>query len=362
MEARLLNKNFMTLKMIDKYISFIWTNRYSRYGDFDLRIPASKENLESFQRDRYLDLIPNTGDEDHVMIIEDIELTTDVEEGDILIITGRSLESILDRRIIWTQTQLDSNINTAIKKLLDDSIINPEDETRKISNFVFRASEDSRIQNIHVKAQFTGDNLYDAICALCDSYNLGFKIELINGNFVFSLYMGQDRSYDQTENPYVMFGPGNDNIINTRFIETGRALKTITLVLGEGEGSERKRTTCEADGGSKTGLDRKELYTDARDISSTTVEGEEIPEEEYIKQLQQRGKENLTDYQYEKAFEGEVDTTRMYIYGRDYFMGDIMQLENEYGFEDKVRVVEYVMSNSKEGYSAYPSFQIVENI
>lgn len=361
MEGRLLNKNFMALKMIDRFISFIWTDRYSRCGDFDLRIPASKENLETFIRDSYIDLIPDIGNEEHVMIIEDIELTTDLDEGDILIITGRSLESILDRRIIWTQTHLNSTIEVGIKKLLDENIINPEDVSRRIPNFVFRNSNDPRIEAIHINAQFTGDNLYDAICSLCDSYGLGFKIELINGNFVFSLYMGKDRSYDQTSNPYVAFGPENDNIINTRFIETGRALKTITLVLGEGEGANRKRATCEAEGGGKTGLDRKELYTDARDISMTTIEGEEIPEEDYIKQLQQRGKEKLTEYQYEKAFEGEVDTTRMYLYGRDYFMGDITQIENEYGFDDRVRVVEYIMSKSKEGYSAYPSFEIVEN-
>ena len=39
----------------------------------------------------------------------------------------------------------------------------------------------------------------------------------------------------------------------------------------------------------------------------------------------------------------------------------ISQIENEYGFDDRVRVVEYVMSKSKDGYNAYPSFEIVEN-
>ena len=53
MEGRFLNKNFMALKMIDRFISFIWTDRYSRCGDFDLRIPASNEHLETFIRDRY---------------------------------------------------------------------------------------------------------------------------------------------------------------------------------------------------------------------------------------------------------------------------------------------------------------------
>ena len=56
-----------------------------------------------------------------------------------------------------------------------------------------------------LEAQYTGDNLYDVIQKICEEQGIGFKITLNDEKqFVFELYAGSDRSYDQTENPYVI--------------------------------------------------------------------------------------------------------------------------------------------------------------
>ena len=49
------------------------------------------------------------------------------------------------------------------KKLLDENIINPSDTSRKVEGLIFEASTDPAITGLTVDAQFTGDNLYDAI-------------------------------------------------------------------------------------------------------------------------------------------------------------------------------------------------------
>lgn len=116
-----------------------------------------------------------------------------------------------------------------------------------------------------LEAQYTGDNLYDVIQKICEEQGIGFKITLNDEKqFVFELYAGSDRSYDQTENPYVIFSPKFENIINSNYIESKASLKTVTLVGGEGEGADRRYTTV----GGGSGLNRRELFTDARDISS----------------------------------------------------------------------------------------------
>lgn len=190
---------------------------------------------------------------------------------------------------------------------------------------------------------------------------MGFKIVLDSQNrFVFSLYKGIDRSYEQSHNSYVIFSPNFNNLVNTNYVQSGMLVKTIALVLGEGEGSERKRATATRKDGNETGLNRKELYVDARDLSMTTEEGEEITDEDYIKQLEQRGKKKLSEYEYEKLFEGEAETEISFKYGRDFNMGDILQISNEYGIETKVRVLEYVRSQSEEGYDVHPTFSSVE--
>ena len=117
----------------------------------------------------------------------------------------------------------------------------------------------------------------------------------------------------------------------SNYIESVKNLKTVTLVAGEGEGSARKTTTVTASGGAKSGLERREMFSDARDISQT-VEDTTLSDAEYIKQLTQRGAEELAEYVYVKSFEAEAETNAtVYEYGVDYFIGDIVQMANEYG-------------------------------
>ena len=97
----------------------------------------------------------------------------------------------------------------------------------------------------------------------------------------------------------------------------------------------------------------------ARDISSDIGDGQTLSTEEYTAQLQQRGKEKLAENINVVSFEGEIETTIMFKYGIDFFMGDIVQFANEYGHESKVRVIEMVRSEDEDGCSAYPTFETV---
>lgn len=126
------------------------------------------------------------------------------------------------------------------------------------------------------------------------------------------------------------------------------------MVAGEGEGASRKTTVV----GSGSGLDRRELFTDARDISSDTEDGQ-LPENEYIAQLTAKGEKNLADHDRVTAFEGEVEVTRLFKYGEDFFIGDIVQIANEYGNEGSAYISELIISRSKDEQPIYPTFKTI---
>lgn len=350
MDLRILDKNLDVIAILDNYKSFIWTDRYYEYGDFELYTAMDPALLDFIKKDYYIEILES----EHTMIIEDLTIKSDTEEGNYITIVGRSLESILDRRIIWGQKTIKGNFQNAIKTLLNESIISPSKTERKISNFIFETTDDPYITSLTVEAQYTGDNIYDVIQKLCEQVNVGFKVILNeNKQFVFSLYYGSNRSYDQTDNPYVIFSPNFENIINSNYIETKSSLKNVTLVGGEvDENENRKYVTV----GNVSGLDRREIFTDARDLQSE-VDGKTLSAAEYNNQLTQRGKETLAENIEEIAFEGESDTSIMFKFGEDFFMGDIVQVENEYGHESRARVVEMVISEDEEGYSVYPTFK-----
>lgn len=352
MEILVLNTDFESVDIVDSFQSMIWTDRYDSYGDFEMYLPINSNILKRLKEDYYLWL----KDSEHCMIIEDSTIDSNTEDGDHLIVTGRSLESILERRIIWGQKVLTGNLQSAIQTLLNDSIISPIIHDRKIDNFIFEPSIDPRVTELTVDTQFTGDNLYVVIKKICQSNNIGFKIVLNDNNqFVFSLYAGADRSYNQNINPYVAFSPDFENIINSNYFTSKVNLKNVTLVAGEGEGASRKTTTI----GSGSGLNRRELFTDARDISSN-VDGGTLTNEQYIAKLKTRGVENLSEYTTKTAFEGEVEATRLFKYGEDFFIGDIVQIANEYGQEGRAYISELIISQSEDRVSIYPTFQTMQ--
>lgn len=351
MNLLILDTTFNPVGIIDAFKSMIWVDRYQEAGDFELYVPASAKMIDLLRIDYYIWF----NDSDHTMIIEDLELTSDVEQGNFIIVTGRSLESILGRRIVWKQTILKGNFQDAIEKLLNDNIINPEVSERKIENFRFASTDDEYICNLKIDTQYTGDNIYDVITANCGENNIGFKIVLSDNNeFVFSLYKGLDRSYGQLINPYVSFSPQLENIINSNFYTSKANLKTVTLVSGEGEGVSRKMTVV----GGGSGLERRELFSDARDISSDTETGT-LSDADYLKLLESRGLKNLAEYTEKEAFEGEVNTTNLFKYGVDFFIGDVVQIANEYGNEGAAYISEMIYSISNDGITVYPTFKVI---
>ena len=352
MELLVLNTDYESIAVIDTYESFIWTDRYNSYGDFEIVFAMDESFLRYLKEDNYFWL----KDSEHTMIIEDIRIDADTEDGNRLIVTGRSLESILERRIIWGQKVFTGNLQTAIQTMLNECIISPSIEDRKISNFRFAESADPKVTSLTIDNQYTGDDLYTVIKGLCEENNIGFKIVLTDDNwFEFSLYAGVDRSYDQTEHPYVVFSPNFENIINSNYFSSKASYRNVTLVEGEGEGTNRKTTVV----GSGSGINRREVYTDARDISSKTEDGVTLSDEEYYAQLRSKGLKTLTDHSITTAFEGEVEATKLFKYGEDFYIGDIVQIANEYGNEGSAYISELIISRSKEGFSVYPTFKTI---
>lgn len=352
----LLDLNFNGVAIIDVFESFIWTDRFNKCGDFEFYSKASRENFELFKQGYYL----SNSESEHIMIIEGIEIISDTEDGNKIKVTGRSLESILDRRIVWNQTIFMGEIQNGIKTLITDAFNDPSGKLpdRKVDNFVFKESTDTRVTDLVIESsQYTGDNIYDVVTAICEQFKMGFKITLDEKkNFVFQLYFGTDRSDYQTERTVVIFSPNFDNILSSDFLNNTEPWKNVTLVAGEGEGKNRKTVVV----GDAKGLNRRELYTDARDLSTETEAGT-ISLKVYNEQLTQRGKEQLAENKIIKEFAGEVDTQGLFKYGIDFFLGDLVHFFDEYDNGSQVRVDEMIFSWDSSGKTAYPSFEILKD-
>lgn len=363
----LLDKNYDAYDAVDKFKSLLWTVRFTKAGEFELYVPADLEIIKRFHEGDYAQI----EDSDRLMVIEDINLQTDAEDGDYLIISGRSLESILERRIIWGMTVITGNFQNGIKTLLERNVISPAIESRRIPNFTFKESTDSRITELTVEAQYFGENLYEEIEKLCEEKKVGFRVlPKGSGGFEFSLYAGEDRSYDQIKNPWVVFAPNYENLQSSNYLYSKKNFKNATLVGGQGENW--SRDTVEVTSDSSSGLDRRETFTDASGVTNDTsgIENDEtLTEEEkqaaitalteeYNEQLKQKGQEELAKTSITETFDGEIDTSLQYQYRKDFDLGDIVQIVNAYGMEASTRVSEIVISHDTTGKTIVPTFTV----
>jgi len=358
MDINILNTNYDIVGVLDSFTSLIWNVRYNEVGDFELKVPVSARDIEWLREDYYIE-IP---DSDRTMIIERQEPDMDVEKGDIVIFKGRPLESILDRRIVWQQTTVSGNLQNAIKRLLNENVISPSIADRKISNFRFIDSTDTAVTSIRIEeTQYTGDDLLEVITTLCQNNDLGFKITLNSSKqFEFRLYAGANRTTSQIVYPQVVFSLENDNLFSSKRTQDKTNYKNVTLIGGEGEGLARRTAIY----GSASALNRREYFTDARDISSNAGMEDEIPPAEYNNMLIERGKAKLKEHIIEKEVEAEVDTSEraMFQYQQDYFIGDVVNVIDRYGVQFSARIKEMTISLTQTGYQSYPIFEYEEAI
>lgn len=360
MELRILNTSFVATNIVESFESIIWTERYRRPGDFELRLKFSPDLLNIYQEDYYL-IKPDT---EVVMIIESLGIKTDKENGDKLIVKGRSLSSILDRRIVLAQTLLDTTLQSAVQTLLNDNVINSIYSQRNIPGFTFITSSDPLITTPTLKGQYYSQYILDVIQDLCEKADIGFKLTLnSSNNFEFRLYSGKDRSYNQLTNPYVVFSPNFGNLVSGEYFQTRAYKKTYALITGQAPSAFPAypiRRQVWLNGINTSGLERREMHVDASDMSIYNEStGTEMSDTEYGNQIEQRGEETLAQYTELVAFDGQIDLSNSYIYRTDFFLGDIIQMTDNYGNSSSSQILEMTFSEDLNGSSIYPTLKTV---
>ena len=397
MVIHILDQSFKLVGIIDNYISVIWRPAYYDIGDFELYLSADAKAVDLLQKNYYL--VRDTDievDQDgnvtysKVMIIKNFIINEDVEEGDHLTVTGKELKFILNQRIVWTQTNLSGTVEAGIRKLVNDNAIAPVNEARKIPSLILGAVAGFTDT---IDKQLTGDKLDEAIVEICKTYKYGWEIFVYNSTMVFIVYRGLDRSYGQTDRPYVVFSESFDNVLESGYELNSESYANATRIGGEGEGLDRIYASV---GDDISGLDRYEVFTDARDVSrnqpASSVSASALTNEDienainsanvattyavasaedtesdeeitldmptYLTLLRERGNENLASLAMTEGFSGEVVTDGSFTYGVDFYLGDTVSIINKYGITKNVMVLSAIESADDSGTKLVPQFNI----
>lgn len=427
----ILDGNLEYVGIIDSYKSLIWANRYNTLGDCELYVEATPELLNMLKKDYYI----IRADDEMVCQIKKIELDTSTEDGNYLIVTGRDTKGYLDQRIIWSTLICDGNLEEFMLNMVAKTLISPALTGRKLlktngEQLLYLATP-SGFTEVNTE-QVSYKNVGKKTREYCNANGWGYKVFLQNGVLNYKIYKGTDRT--QT----VVFSENYENLAATNYVEDYTNIGNVALVAGEGEGPNRSRNVS----GYAEGIDRYEIYVDAKDISKTitweeltnmyptTDEGGEgyidhngvnyvykmnylnveIVDPDQLRQLKinypdgqeitisgnnyyqvynviianlpsdtpedgdsvelwaiiyevyllNRGYEKLSEFGTVVSFEGTVAPNVTFEYKKDYFLGDIVTVENDFGISVSARITEVIEVNDENGYSIEPKFEYLE--
>ena len=85
-------------------------------------------------------------------------------------------------------------------------------------------------------------------------------------------------------------------------------------------------------------------------------------DDDLLSELEQRGRRELASHTTLAAFDGEVPYNSQYIYGRDYELGDLVEIRNANKATNQMRVTEQIFVSDNQGDRSYPTLAIKQLI
>lgn len=413
--------------LIEDYYSLVWTEKYNEFGEFELELPIEYDEnpLVAFNNFLYIK------SSERLMIIEDIKPATG-EDKTFLLVKGRSAESLLFRRVLILPKNVSGTAKDTLYSLIEENFTNATNPNRNIS--IIRPTFPAPAPGLSYNDQLDSQVIYDIVEKVCKASNLGFKFvkepwqDPEGGGdppdpgtrrfeLVFYVYEGEDRSFGQVDNSYVIFSDNFDNVVSSSFYLSEKGKINIILVstdlrdkYGEEEDSDTLDNVFVWYDSEPSGINRYETVLKTQ-IDRTIekwpvpVEPEEpqtfnhpdpvlgrpgyhlldavdlevkiemavnwnepepepepletpLTDEEVLEIITTRGSEVLDTWKSVGLFEGDFDIEGNFKYGTDFFMGDIVQCNLE-GRNVKARIVELVRSYSTDGIKSYLAFDFI---
>lgn len=371
-EIRDINREIIGI--VDTAKSLIWHEVYFGVGDFEIYAKATPEHLFLLVEDRYV----TRPECDNVGIIEKIEVTDNIQDGKMIIATGRFAKSILERRLIYklsgktnTPTILRGNVEENIRNVVSANAINCAfDWRRNIGELELGSVSGTSeiivddLGNVAQK-QVSYQNLLEYTDGVLQEYGLAAIVYLDTDNVAkklkYKVIKGVDRSADNTDGlDPIVFSKEYDNLTDSEYSFDTSTERNVALIGGEGEGLKRFYSLIAPN---VNGLARRELFVDASSINKTYKDASDVEHEytdaQYKTMLDTLGRQTLAPLIPTEIFNGTINVSAgNYILNRDFWLGDIVTVqENSLGLYINVRITETTEVQDENGYSVEVKYE-----
>lgn len=341
-------------QVVDQFESLIWTERYSAFGDFELVVHSTFE-MRAILTAGTLCVVNTSW---RVMRIKTTEKTRDSDGRALLKIKGEELVFILNDRVAtdsltgtapWVITDTPANV----ARYMFDQICrvgtpNPLDYIPFLQPGTVMPASTIPEPSTEITWTQERDTLYNAEKKLCDLYDLGFRLvrNFDTSQLYFDIYSGSDRTTGQTILAPVVFSAELDNLQNTTEFKSISDTKNVAYVFSPAGNRVVYGLGVDPE---VEGFERQVLLVSS-DLPEGTANWEVL--------LDQLGTEELSKHRSFQAFDGEFNQNSSYKYGRDYELGDLVEMRDADGVTNIMRVTEQIFVDDQQGERSYPTLSM----
>lgn len=338
--------------MINNIERSTWVERYSGLGEFTFEAKLSSG---------LIDFLPAGSIVSHIgsslfMIVEDHQIKENLDEDPTIVITGRDFLSFLENRIIGTDAVRSSStkapyvltaakVSAQIRSLIIDHLISTSDTDDSLQRLVVLDLADSgEVQERTIEP----GTLWERVEELLKIDDLGIYIgrELIytGGAWqsVIGVYKGQDKSNE------VIFSWELGDLSSVDYLFSQQKLKNAAMVVGQ-------YVSVMVDG-SENNYDRRTMIVDGSDVDSYLGEAPTGLALVYVEiVLGVRGQQALKNQNNITIVQSDISETSRIRYGVDYFVGDLVRIDGNFGQTSVMRVIEHAFIQDENGLSGHPT-------
>lgn len=407
MQLFTLDKSFQPQVLVEGFDSLIWTERFYGNSECQVDLPLTPAFISLFtqkQLPAFLVIDQST----EPMHIE----TMTIEEGKIKIM-GISVCSWLNNRFVRTSDDHRQSVwkitnqkpQQALRTIASqmcmassDYLNNRKDmglgnaarakeliiDGLKLASYNVKTDPDNKVAKILVPY----GPVYDALNKIAVQHKIGMQVFLNTDDDTlrFRTYKGTNRTSKQKTHAIVRFSPVMDSLAKVKELRSVADFKTLVYSYAANlekvdvdplttPGHEDLRFIQTTPGvarrspteGKYTGFDlRAEMVLEGdikihNDINKTDPQGDLAGMQKELRQiLGDRAQKEMNQHPFVRSVDGEVAPTNLFQYGRDYALGDIIEVQGASGFSDVSRVTEYIRTQDSNGENSYPTVEAID--
>lgn len=342
---------------INNALSIMWVERYREFGEFEISGKLSS-GLREFLP---LGTLISHGDTYEVMIVENHEIKDKQGTDPDISITGRSLDSYLEQRIVGTNETRGNNLYVPytlaanytwnqLVKLINDHILNTSNANDAFGNII--ATTNVIGTSISVAREIKRDRLDKQVIQLLEIDDLGIRTirrsTFPGGNNIqtqFQIYRGINKSAS------IIFSWQSGDLNAVDYLWSDKIKKTSALVIG-------RYVNIMVDTASNK-FDRRTMLVDASDIDgnlSAPPSGAALTD--IINKMNVRGNAAIMAQNRITITRADASDINRYEYRKDYNVGDLVSLDGNFGQIAVMRVTEYVEIEDENGESGHPTLAV----